>query len=553
MVRSIIAAGLTGSSLALWLCLGSAQEEHAARTAVLTLVVSWSFLGAGIVALGRERRFGALMCAVGLAVCLAPLGDAGAALPYTAGLVLGSLWIGILVHAIAAYPSGRLPSRAALVIVVAAYTCVTVGQLAVILFDDLRAGCPDCPRNLVLIADDPSAASALLIVVSTFGALIAIAGVLCLALRWRRASPPLRRVLQPVLWTGAAGVGAVALLYASYVVAPGLSATAAWVTLALLVAFPFAFLAGLLRMRLARSAIGPLLLELGEAPSELELRDALRRALKDPGLRIVYRRGDGFVDGAGQPVALAAGASMIGPDAALIHDPALSLDPALLRSVAAAAGLALDNARLQAALRAAQTTERRRLERDLHDGAQQRLVGLGIELALAEARAEPGTRELLSRARGELLLAMNELREIARGIHPAVLTDRGIGPALHALAARVPLPVTLDVRVVRLPQTIEVAAYYVAAEALTNVVKHARAESALVRLSREDGLAIVEVADDGAGGADAALGSGLRGLRDRVEALNGRLQVCSPPGGGTRIRATLPVVVRRDANVPAPG
>jgi signal transduction histidine kinase len=553
MVRSIIAAGLTGSSLALWLCLGSAQEEHAARTAVLTLVVSWSFLGAGIVALGRERRFGALMCAVGLAVCLAPLGDAGAALPYTAGLVFGSLWIGILVHAIAAYPSGRLSSRAAFAIVVAAYACVTVGQLAVILFDDLRAGCPDCPRNLVLIADDPSAAFALLIVVSTFGALIAIAGVLCLALRWRRASPPLRRVLQPVLWTGAAGVGAVALLYASYVVAPGLSSTAAWVTLALLVAFPFAFLAGLLRMRLARSAIGPLLLELGEAPSELELRDALRRALKDPGLRIVYRRGDGFVDGAGQPVALPAGASMIGPDAALIHDPALSLDPALLRSVAAAAGLALDNARLQAALRAAQTTERRRLERDLHDGAQQRLVGLGIELALAEARAEPGTRELLSRARGELLLAMNELREIARGIHPAVLTDRGIGPALHALAARVPLPVTLDVRVVRLPQTIEVAAYYVAAEALTNVVKHARAESALVRLSREDGLAIVEVADDGAGGADAALGSGLRGLRDRVEALNGRLQVCSPPGGGTRIRATLPVVVRRDANVPAPG
>src|SRR5690349_2723444 len=166
MVRSIIAAGLIGSSLALWLSLGSAQEEHAARTAALTLVVSWSFLGAGLVALGRERRFGALMCAVGLAVFLAPLGDAGAALPYTAGLVLGSLWIGILVHAIAAYPSGRLPSRAATVIVVAAYTCVTVGQLAVILFDDLRAGCPDCPRNLVLIADDPSAAFALLIVVS---------------------------------------------------------------------------------------------------------------------------------------------------------------------------------------------------------------------------------------------------------------------------------------------------------------------------------------------------------------------------------------------------
>jgi signal transduction histidine kinase len=491
------------------------------------------------------------MCAVGLAVYLAPLGDANAALPYTLGLADASLWIGILEHAIAAYPSGRLPGRGALVTVVAAYGSVTLGQVAVILFDDLREGCPSCPRNLLLIADDPSASSVFLVAVSTLGTLIAIAVVLQLARRWLAASPPLRRVLQPVLWTGAAGVGAVALLYASYAIAPGLSAAASWLTLVLLVAFPFAFLAGLLRARLARSAIGPLLVELGEAPSELELRDALRRALRDPGVRIVYRRGDGFVDGAGQPVALVDGASMIGPDAALLHDPSLSLDPALLRSVAAAAGLALDNARLQAELRAAQTTERRRLERDLHDGAQQRLAGLGLELALAEARAEPGTRELLTRARGELMLAMNELREIARGIHPAVLTDRGIGAALEALAARVPLPVTLDVRVARLPQAIEVAAYYVAAEALTNVVKHARAESALVRLSRDDGLAVLEVADDGEGGADATLGSGLRGLHDRVHAVKGRLEVCSPPGGGTRIRATLPV--RRDANVPAPG
>ena len=558
MVRSrfaIIAAGLAGGSVAVWLTLASAHEGNAVRTAVLTLVVSWSFLGAGLVALAREPRFGALMCAVGLAVYLAPLGDADAALPYTIGLVVASLWIGILVHAVAAYPSGRLPSRTALATVVAAYVSVTLGQVAVVLFDDLRAGCASCPRNLLLITEDPSVAAVLLIVVSTAGALIAIAVVAQLALRWRKASLPLRRVLQPVLWTGAAGVAAVALLYATYVIAPSLSEAASWLTLALLVAFPFAFLAGLLRMRLARSAIGPLLVELSEAPSELELRDALRRALRDPGVKIVYRRDDGFVDGAGQPVALPESASMIGPAAALIHDPSLSLDPALLRSVAAAAGLALDNARLQAALRAAQTNERRRLERDLHDGAQQRLVGLGLELALAEARAErdpPGTRKLLSRARGELLLAMNELREIARGLHPAVLTDRGIAAALEALAARVPLPVTLDLCVTRLPQPIEVAAYYVAAEALTNVVKHARAESALVRLSRREGLAIVEVADDGAGGADAALGSGLRGLQDRVEAVNGRLHICSPPGGGTRIRATLPVAVRRDANVPAP-
>jgi signal transduction histidine kinase len=549
MIRSrfaIIAAGLAGSCLAVWLSLGSAHEANAVRTATLTLVVSWSFLGAGLVALAREPRFGALMCAIGLAVYLAPLGDADAALPYTIGLVVASLWIGILVHALAAYPSGRLPSRAGVVTVAAAYAVVTAGQVAVILFDDLREGCADCPRNLLLIADDPGVSNAMLIMVSTLGALIAVAVVAQLALRWRNASPPLRRALQPVLWTGIAGVAAVALLYASYVLAPGLSQAASWLALALLVAFPFAFLAGLLRMRLARSAIGPLLVELGEAPSELELRDALRRALRDPGLKIVYRRGDGFVDGAGQPVSLPEDASMIGPAAALIHDPSLSLDPALLRSVAAAAGLALDNARLQAALRAAQTQERRRLERDLHDGAQQRLVGLGLELALAEARAEPGTRELLTRARGELILALNELRDLARGIHPVVLTDRGIGAALEGLAARSPLPVTLDVRVARLPQSVEVAAYYVVAEALTNVVKHARATGALVRVRCDAGVVVIEVADDGVGGADAARGSGLRGLRDRVETLD----VLSPPGGGTRIRAT--VAVRRDANVPAP-
>jgi signal transduction histidine kinase len=549
MVRSIIAAGVAGSTLALWLILGSGQEDNAVRTAALTLVVSWSFLGAGLVALTREPRFGRLMCAVGLAVNLAALGDAGAALPYTIGVVVGSTWIGLLVHAIAAYPSGRLPSRAALATVVAAYASVMLGQAAVVMFEDTSQGCPDCPRNLLLISDDPGIASAVLVVVSTAGALIAVAVAIQLARRWRTASPPLRRVLQPVLWTGVAGVGAVGLLYASYVLAPGLSDAASWFALALLLAFPFAFLAGLLRMRLARSAIGPLLVDLGEAPSELELRDALRRALRDPGVRLVYRRGDGFVDGAGQPVALPEAASMIGPDAALIHDPSLSLDPALLRSVAAAAGLALDNARLQAELRAAQAQERRRLQRDLHDGAQQRLVGLGLELALAEARAEPGTRELLTRARGELVLALNDLRELSRGVHPAVLTDRGIGAALEALAARLPLPVTLDIQVARLPRAVEVAAYYVAAEALTNVVKHARASSAVVGLACADGLAVIEVADDGAGGADAALGSGLRGLRDRVEGLDGRLDVCSPPGGGTHIRATLPV--RRDANVRA--
>ena len=557
---AIIAAGLSASSVAIWLILGSAHDDDAVRTAVLTLAVGWSFLGAGLVARGR---FGVLMCAVGLSVFVVAVADANASLPYTGGLVLGSLWVGVLVHALAAYPSGRLTTRSAVATVVAAYAIVTLGQLAVILFDDLKAGCPDCPDNLVLIADDPGASAALLTAVSTIGTLIALAVVIELARRWRSASPPLRRALQPVLWTGVAGFAAVAALYASYVLAPGASGVASWLALALLVAFPFAFLAGLLRMRLARGAVGALVVELGETPSERELRDALRRALHDPGLAIGYPRADamGFVDSGGHAVGVAGqAASVIVRDgeliAALLHDASLSPDPELLEAVAATAGMALENARLQAALRTrlqdlveAQATERRRLERDLHDGAQQRLVGLGLELALAEASVErdpPGTREILTRARAELILALNELREIARGIHPAVLTDRGIGGALEALIARIPLAVALELRLgdERLPEPVEVAAYYVAAEALTNVVKHARAARAVVRVGREGGFAVVEVADDGAGGADAALGSGLAGLRDRVEALDGRLELSSPPGGGTRVRATFPLAGR---------
>ena len=188
---------------------------------------------------------------------------------------------------------------------------------------------------------------------------------------------------------------------------------------------------------------------------------------------------------------------------------------------------------------------RRRLERNLHDGAQQRLVSLSISLRLAQSKlsADPaGAGEILGGASAELAQALEELRELARGIHPAILTDRGLRPALEALAARVPLPVEIEHDLeARLPSTVEAAAYYVVSESLANVAKYAQASQVLVRVSRDDGCACIEVVDDGVGGADPLRGSGLRGLVDRVEALDGRLEVASAAGSGTRVRAEIPV------------
>ena len=187
--------------------------------------------------------------------------------------------------------------------------------------------------------------------------------------------------------------------------------------------------------------------------------------------------------------------------------------------------------------------ERRRLERNLHDGAQQRLVSLSLALRLAQARIaeDPeGADRLLTQAAEELSQALEELRELARGIHPAILSDRGLGPALEALAARSPLVIDMKMVEERLPEPVEAAAYYVVSEALTNVAKYAEASSVAVSIARVNGRAVVEIADDGVGGADPLRGSGLRGLVDRVEALDGALEVQSPRGSGTRIRAVIP-------------
>jgi signal transduction histidine kinase len=253
----------------------------------------------------------------------------------------------------------------------------------------------------------------------------------------------------------------------------------------------------------------------------------------------------------------------------LVYDIGLRDEPELLEAVSAAAGIALENGRLEAELRArlqdlhgsrtrvveAQQTERRRLERNLHDGAQQRLVALVVQLRLIREAIDsdpPVARSALDSAITELREALEELRELARGIHPAVLTNYGLGRAVAALAARSPVPVEITAMPEeRLPAPVEAAAYYIVAEAITNVAKYAAASHITVTVGQVNGCTRVEVTDNGVGGADPAAGSGLRGIADRVEVLNGRLQVMSPVGVGTTVRAEIPRTAQSPSTEPA--
>jgi signal transduction histidine kinase len=230
--------------------------------------------------------------------------------------------------------------------------------------------------------------------------------------------------------------------------------------------------------------------------------------------------------------------------------------------------LAIDNERLKADLRArvedlrvsrlriveATDDARRRIERDLHDGAQQQLVALALELRLLRARLEdPAAREMVDTLSHRLATALEELRELARGIHPAILTERGLGPAVEALADRGPVSVRHEVAVDgRLPAAVESAAYFVIAEALTNVAKYAGTGTARVEVRHARGMLDVVVADDGAGGVDLDRGSGLRGLQDRLAAVDGTLAIESEPGAGTRLRARIPCPVPEGGEVPRP-
>ncbi len=510
------------------------------------------------------------MVAVGFSYCLSGLIVTTDPWTFIAGLTLIAVPYAILFHILVAFPSGRLQTRGSRLLVGAAYLVATVGWWACMLFQDTtRQG---LPANPLLVADEPDVFSALarlrlaLVVV-----LIALLGVLLIS-RWRRSTPSQRRALTPVYASG----GVVLALYAVWAIlgvaqiSPDLQETLERARVVALAIVPFAFLAGLLRSRVAAAAaMSELVGRLGAGTRRGALRDALAEALGDPSLELAYwlpERGQ-WVDAAGEPFTVppeGSGRACTSVEhagervALLVHAGSVADEPELLRAVGGTAALALQNERLDAELRAsvqalrasrARIVEsadeaRRRIERDLHDGAQQQLVTLALGLRTARSRLDRDPAQaavLLDAAAQELDAAIQALRELARGIHPAVLSDRGLGSALEALAQRAPLPMELEgVPAERLPAGIEAAAYFVVAEAITNVVRYARASHARVAVVRDGERIVVEIADDGVGGADPAKGTGLSGLADRVAALDGRLDIESAAGQGTTVRAVIP-------------
>jgi signal transduction histidine kinase len=536
----------------------SDSADHAVRTGALTLVIGLSWVGAGLVALHRrpENRTGLIMVATGFLWFLAQLGYADNHRLNTVGTATELLFILGFAYLLLSFPDGRLHSRFERVLMGIGFIVGAVLQLAWILFDG-------DPENLLAVTDSPDAEMAIENVQRALGAAVSVATAIVVVRRWRRASAPLRRAAEPVLWAGAASFVALAVSAVNDIVDQPLG-DVEWLWWLVFATVPFAFLAGLLRVQMARSAVAQLVLELGQAPEPGHVRDALARALGDPELRLAYwvPERKGFVDAAGRPVELSADATVVERGgrriAALEHDPALAEQQELLESVGAAAALALENERLNAELRArledlrasrariveAAEAERRRVERNLHDGAQQRLVSIAMQLGLMERKLKTdpeAAKPILHEAREDLAIALQELRELSQGIHPSLLTERGLEAALGELPLRTPVPLELEFSIEeRLPAQVEAAAYYVVSEALANVTKYAQATAVRVRVDRVDGKAVVEVADDGVGGADSSRGSGLSGLTDRVEALGGRLALVSPVGRGTIVRAEIP-------------
>jgi signal transduction histidine kinase len=321
-------------------------------------------------------------------------------------------------------------------------------------------------------------------------------------------------------------------------------------------------------LRLRRAAVGYLVVELGPDPSLARLRDALARVLDDPSVRLGLWQPEpaSYVDPDGRALAATPGpgrsvtyvANAGERSAVLVHDPALDEDEALLHSVGAAVRLMLDNAWLRSEMterlaeaRAAGSrivqaadSERRRLERDLHDGAQVRLLTALMAPQRVDARLrqspDAALRDTVAEADQALRQALAELRDLARGIHPAVLVRDGLAPAVVAPAERSSLPVVVAVEPDRCPPAVEAAAYFTICEALANAAKHARARAVTITGRRVGGTLVVEITDDGVGGADVSLGGGLRGLSDRLAVVGATLRVVSPAGAGTRVRAELP-------------
>jgi signal transduction histidine kinase len=545
---------------------------------VSDLLGGWAFMVTGLIAWRRlpERRIGPISIAVGFAWFVGSYGQSGSTLIRYLAESFQGWFVPLMAWLALAYPSGRVRSRAGRAVLVAwfALQAAWTGARLALLIPLAWYPCPTCPESATAFAWTQS-------VVETigpgFGILFSLCGaatVIVLARRLVRETPVGRRRLLPVALAATLISGILVAVEVERAIGAGLfphGVTSA-VLNALSIGVAAAVLAGLLAEQASRSAVADVVGSLDDGSSVRSLQAALAAALGDESIRVLAwdAASATYLDEHGMPTARPEpderhGVMALGdpasPLAVVVHDVALRDDPGLASAVRAAVRLHVQNARLEAEVRRqledvrasrarlveASETERRRLERDLHDGAQQRLVGLALDVRRAQTRlgadADPALVAALVDAATDVRLAIEELRELARGIHPSILTEGGLGPALESLATRSRIPVELadELAGSRFAPAVEGTAYFVVAEGLTNAVRASGAALLRVHASQNDGTLRVEVADEGAGGADPARGTGLRGLDDRVRAIGGTLRIESREGAGTRVIAELPV------------
>lgn len=533
----------------LWLGLKFGRLPLAGVFSEIAVGLCFAVFGLAAWSLRPRSRTGPWMLVLGFVVLLnnpfefrLPPELPGYGLAVVVGLFATWLQYAIAGHIVLAYPSGRLTSRADRALIGVTFVVSMVGSV------------------FMLLTYGQDEYLQVRLVLSVVWTLAAVGLIVLMFRRVVRAPRPQRRILAIalVLFTLAA-LFFLGLSLAFAVTGNTRSGVSeffryshGWIAV---LGLPGTFFVGLLRDKLAFASVGTLVGRLERVPAS-EVEAALGEILHDRTLRVAFPTGSGLVDVQGRPYTppVSQAVTPLGDTVLLVHDPALHDNRELLSAAASAARLALDNARLNAEVHAqlaevrasrqriaaAADHERQRLERDLHDGAQQRFIGLGLGLSVLRGRLTGADRDMADELERELRSAIRELREIAHGIRPAVLTDQGLGPALAGLARRASVEVELEVDVpTRLDPIIEATAYYVASEALQNVCKHAAATStSLVAVRCPRGL-LVEVTDNGRGGALLS-GSGLGGLADRVGAVGGTLAVESPSGGGTRVRAELP-------------
>lgn len=547
---------------------------------LLMVSVGWSFFAGGIAAwfMRREQRTGSLLILTGLGWWLVLLIGTRVPILWTISSALEMLFLTLLVYLLLAFPEGRLHSLWERLLVALQVVVFLSGVVFAVFYNPTTFGCTNCPRglNLLLISDQPDLVNqrATLAGRAEIALLVLLIGTLWT--RWVRSSVPRRRILNPLI------VPAItfSLAYAAYLLFQQLAGVAIYAaplrlyeilitvfTVSLLL-LPLLLVLGLTRLRSRRARIGDLVLELGELPTPERLQAALARTLGDPSLevgiwvpevkRYLGANGRTIVPPEEDPNRVTTTLERHGERLAIIvHDPALLDDTAMIGSVTAATRLAVENEKLQrdlldqlvevhdsrARIIEAADEERKRIERNLHDGAQQRLVSLSLALQLVESKLEgaPEAKTSLTKVRAELDDTLRELRELARGMYPAILTDQGLEVAVEALADRSRLPVEVDIDLAGdVPEKVQAAAYFAISEALTNAARHSQASAATTRVYQDDGVLVAEVEDDGLGGASLEEGSGLRGLADRVHALGGDLTIDSGPGKGTRLVIRLP-------------